>query len=60
MDADLERCLLLENCPVQCPQCGSTDLHSAALNGADALSCCDCDWIATIESFQPSAGPKPE
>lgn len=49
----------LENCPETCPACGSTDLHSASLNGEDAISCCDCVWIATIASFQPTSCEKP-
>jgi len=42
----------LEACPEVCPACWSNDLHSASLNGEDAISCCDCVWIATIASFQ--------
>jgi hypothetical protein len=44
---------LLENCPEECPACGSKDLHTASLGGEAAMSCCDCTWIATIASFQP-------
>jgi hypothetical protein len=42
----------------ECPACGSTDLHSALLNGEDAISCCDCVWIATIASFQADGEAK--
>lgn len=31
----------------QCPVCFSFELHSAELNGQPAVSCTDCDWIAT-------------
>lgn len=42
----------LELTPDRCPACGSDDLHSASLDGDDAISCGDCEWIATIASFQ--------
>lgn len=37
----------LQFTPEECPVCFSTDLHSASLNNEAAVSCCDCDWIAT-------------
>jgi len=44
----------LELAPTRCPACGSDDLHSAALDDKDAISCGECEWIATLESFQRS------
>ena len=49
----------LSHCPESCPACGSDDLHSAALGDEEAIACCDCVWIATIASFQPSGEVKP-
>lgn len=49
----------LELTPEECPACGSTDLHSASLNGEAAISCCDCVWIATIASFQATSSAEP-
>lgn len=56
-DEDQERLAALEHCPTECPACGSDDLHSALVGGEEGISCCDCVWAATIESFQPRECP---
>lgn len=47
---------LLRATPDRCPECDGDDLHSASLGGEEAIDCGDCDWIATIASFQPKKG----
>lgn len=43
----------------RCPACAGDDLHSAARNGDEAVSCTACGWFATYRSLRERVSAMP-
>jgi len=36
----------------KCPDCGAKELHSASLDGKEAMSCTECEWIRSYDQLR--------